>query len=328
MEAGDMTQGKREQVIVGFFVLVAGALLVGAVFALGGASGGKVKTYHAYFPFAGGIEAGTTVRYSGGPKVGRVEKIAIDPQNASRIDVTFSVNSDLPVKTDSRVKIMSMSPLSDNHVEILPGTAAANNAPDGTLLPSDAYVDLSVVLAQVQEVAPQAQVLIKSLNDRVVDLKETLARVDDLLNTQNRANLSAVLADSHGLIEEDRPQLKSTLEHLNEASGRLQPVLDDLRKTSAQANQTLDHVDALIGENRPDLRQAILELRQSLATVTSLSGRLDQTVDVNSENIDEVLDNFRDVSENLKELTDTIKARPYLLIRSSTQPEHKPGDAR
>jgi phospholipid/cholesterol/gamma-HCH transport system substrate-binding protein len=323
-----MTQTKREQVMVGLFVLVAGALLVGTVFALGGMSGRKVKIYHAFFPFAGGVEPGTMVRYSGGPKVGRVEKIVIDPQNSSRIDVTFSVDADLPVKMNSRVRIMSMTPLGDNHVEIMPGTAESVIAPTGSLLPSDPYVDLNSLLVQVQDITPQAQQLIKSLNDRVVELKVTLARVNDLMSPQNRSNLSAVLADSRGMIQENRPQLKSTLEHLNEVSGRLQPVLDDLRKTSAQANQTLDHVDAMIGENRPDLRQAVLELRQSLATVTSLTGRLDQTVDVNSENIDEVLDNLRDVTENLKELTDTIKARPYLLIRSSSQPEHKPGGAR
>ena len=71
-----------------------------------------------------------------------------------------------------------------------------------------------------------------------------------------------------------------------------------------------------------------VELRASLASVTTLTGRLNQTVDVNSENLDEVLDNLRDVTENLKEITDTIKARPYLLIRSSPPPEHKPGDSR
>jgi len=323
-----MTQAKREQAMVGLFVLVAGALLVGAVLALGRLSVRQVKTYRAYFPFAGGVEPGTTVRYSGGPKVGRVEKLEIDPKNPSRIEVNFSVDAELPVKMDSRVKIMSMTPLGDNHVEILPGTAGSAIAPSGTLLPSDAYVDLSSLMAQIQDIAPQAQQLIMTLDDRVIELKITLGRVNDLLSAQNRANLSAVLAESRGMIQENRPQLKSTLEHLNEVSGRLQPVLDDLRKTSAQAIQTLDHVDAMIGENRPDLHQAVLELRQSLATVTSLTGRLNQTVDVNSENIDEALDNLRDVTENLKELTDAIKARPYLLIRSSPQPEHKPGGAR
>ena len=323
-----MRQANREQAMVGLFVLVAGALLVGTVFALGGMSGRQVKTYHAYFPFAGGVEPGTTVRYSGGPKVGRVEKVGIDPQDPSRIEVTFSVNADSPVKMDSRVKIMSMTPLGDNHVEILPGTAGSPIAPTGTLLPSDAYVDLSSLMAKVQDITPQAQQLIKSLNDRVVELKVTLGRVNDLISAENRSNLSAVLANSREMIQENRPQLKSTLEHLNEVSGRLQPVLDDLRKTSAEANQTLEHVDAMIGENRPDLHQAILELRQSLATVTSLTGRLDQTVEVNSENIDEMLDNFQHVSENLKELTDTLKARPYLLIRSSPAREHTPGGAR
>jgi len=323
-----MTQTKREQAMVGLFVLVAGALLVATVFALGGIAGRQVKSYRAYFPFAGGIETGTEVRYSGGPKVGRVDKLGIDPQDPSRIEVTFSVDANLPVKTDSHVKIMSMSPLGDNHLEILPGTPQSAVAPTGTQLPSDAYVDLNSLMAQVQDLAPQAQELIKSLNDRVVELKVTLGRVNDLMSAQNRSNLSAILADSRGMIQESRPQVKSTLEHLNEVSGRLQPVLDDLRKTSAQANQTLDHVDAMIGEDRPDLHQAVIELRKSLTTVTSLSGRLDQTVEVNSENIDEVLDNLREVTENLKELTDTIKARPYLLIRSAPQQEHKPGDSR
>ena len=323
-----MTQAKREQVMVGLFVLVAAALLVGTVFAVGGFSARPVKTYRADFTFAGGVEPGTEVRYSGGPKVGRVDKLRIDPQDPSRIEMTFSVDADLPVKMDSRVKIMAMTPLGDNHVEVLPGTAGSADAPTGTLLPSVAYVDLNMLMAQVQAIIPQAQQLLTTLNDRGVELKVTLGRVNDLLSAENRSNLSAVLADSRGMIQENRPQLKSTLEHLNDVSGRLQPVLDDLRKTSATANQTLDHVDAMIGEDRPDIHQAVLELRQSLATVGSLTGKLDQTVDVNSENLDEALDNLRDVTENLKEITDTIKARPYLLIRSSPPPEHKPGETR
>lgn len=323
-----MTQGKREQVMVGLFVLVAAALLVVTVIAVGGISSGPVKTYHTYFAYAGGIEPGTAVRYSGGPKVGRVETMRIDPQDPTRIEMTFSVAEDLPVKMDSRVKIAALTPLADNHVELMPGTAGAAAAPSGSFLPSDAYVDLSSVIAQLQNTAPQAQQLIGNLNDRVVELKVTLGRVNDLLSDQNRANLSGALSESRGLIEEDRPELKSTLTHLDEVSVKLQPVLDDLRKTSAQANQTLDHIDGMIGENRPDLHQAVLQLRQSLTTVNSLTGQLDQSADVNSQNIDEILDNLRDVSENLKEITDTIKARPYLLIRSNPPAEHKPGEQR
>ena len=320
-----MKQSKREQAMVGIFVLIAAGLLVYTVFALGGMSSRDAKTFHAYFPFAGGVEEGTEVRYSGGPKVGRVEKVGIDPQDPSRIEITFTVRANLPVKTDSHVKIMSMTPLGDNHVEIMPGSAQAALAQPGAQLPSDSYVDLSSLMSKIQDITPDAQQLLKILNERATELKETLNRVNDVLSPQNRANISAVIADSRGMIQENRPQLKSTLKHLDEVSARLQPVLDDLRKTAAQANQAIEHVDSLIGENRPEIHQAILDLRSLLASVTTLTGRLNQTVDVNSENIDQVLENLREATENLKQFTDIIKTRPGALIRGGSPPEHKPG---
>ncbi len=316
---------KREQAIVGVFVIVVATLLVATVFALGGAFGRKTKMYHAHFPFAGGIGPGATVRYAGGPKVGRVEQLSVDPKNPALIDVSFSVQLDLPVKTSSRVKIMSMSPLGDNHLEILPGAAQAAAAPDGSLLPSDDYVDFNALTARLNDIAPKAEQLLGTLNDRAADLKETVNRVNDALSRQNRENLSATLANARGVIEENRPSLKSTMRNVNDVSAKLGPLLDDFRKTSAEANQTLTHIDAVIGENRPDVRQAVSDLRKSLSTTVDLTGRLDQTLDVNSENLDEMLDNLRHVTENLKEFTEKIKTRPYLLIRPSNPREHRPG---
>jgi phospholipid/cholesterol/gamma-HCH transport system substrate-binding protein len=318
--------GKRESVFVGLFVIVAAAVLIGMVFAISGAFGRVTKTYHAYFPFAGGIEQGATVRYAGGPKVGRVEKLSIDPKNPAQIDVVFSVQTDLPVKTDSRAKIMSMSPLGDNHLEILPGGAQTALAPPGSLLPSDAYVDFNALTAQLNDIAPQAKQLIQSLNDRSAELKVTVERVNDLLNAENRANLSATLANTRGLIEENRPQIKSTIQHLDTVSQKLEPLLQDLRNTAEVANKALDHIDEFLGENRADVHQSVIELRKSLTTITDITGRVDQTLEVNTENIDELLDNFRRVSQNLKEFTATIKKRPYTLIRATNPTEHKPGE--
>jgi phospholipid/cholesterol/gamma-HCH transport system substrate-binding protein len=317
---------QREQAAVGLFVLIASAVLIATVFAISGAFGRSTKTYHAYFPFAGGLESGSTVRYSGGPKVGHVERLRIDPQNSSRIDVIFSVQSDLPVKTDSRVKIMSISPLGDNHLEVLAGSTQAPRAPEGSLLNAEPYIDFNALATQINDIAPHAQQLLASLNDRAVELKVTVARVNDLLNPQNRANLSATLANARGMIEETRPELRSTLHHVNSVSEKLEPLLVDFRETSEQANQTLDHIDSLIGENRADIRQAVLELRRTLTNMTDVTARLDQTLDVNSENIDELLDNMRHVTENLREFTSTIKTRPYTLIRATNPREHKPGE--
>lgn len=319
-------QSKREQVFVGLFVLIAVAVLFGTVFAMSGAYGRSTTMFHTYCTFAGGLEPGATVRYAGGPKVGRVDSVQLDPQNPARLDIVFTVQSDLPVKTDSSVKIMSMSPLGDNHLEIYPGSTQAPRAASGAALPSLKYVDFNALTAQLNDLNPQVQDLLRNLNDRASEVKETIARVNDLLGPQNRANLAATIANARGMLEENRPQIKTTLHNVNAVSEKLQPLLEDFRKTSEQANQTLDHVDAMVGENRADVRQAVIELRRTLTNMTDATARLDQTLDVNSGNIDELLDNMRQVTENLKEFTATIKTRPYTLIRASNPREHKTGE--
>jgi len=317
---------KSEQALVGLFVIVAALVLIGTVFTISGAFGRSVKTFHAYFGFAGGLEPGATVRYSGGVKAGRVDNLKIDPRDPARIEVTFSVQSDLPVKTDSKAKIMSLSPLGENHLEIVPGSAQAGLAKDGTVLLSEDYLDFNALTKRINDIAPDAQQLLHTLNDRATELKVTIDRVNDLLSAQNRANLAATLASTRGMIDENRPQIKSTLKNLNTVTDKLQPLLDDFRKTTAEANKTLDHIDSLIGENRADVHQAVLELRRTLVNTTELTGSLNQTLNVNSDNIDELLDNLRQISENLREFSATIKARPYSLIRAVNPREHKPGE--
>jgi phospholipid/cholesterol/gamma-HCH transport system substrate-binding protein len=319
-------EAKREQVAVGSLVLIAAGLLVIAVFTMSGAFGGGVKTYRAYFPFAGGIEPGATVRYAGGPKAGRVEQLRIDPQDPALIEITFTVRSEFPVKTDSHVKIMSSSPLGDNHLEIFPGSSQAGDAATGSLLPAEPYLDFNALASRINEIAPQAEQLLKTLNDRSTELKTTVERINDLMSEQNRANLSAALSNTSGLLQENRPQIQATLRHIRDASQRLGPLLENLNKTSEQANRSLDHIDAMLGENRSDLRQSVAELRKLLLSVNELTGRIDQTMDVNSENIDDVIENLNHITENLKEFTDTIKGRPDSLIRTGNPREHQPGD--
>lgn len=319
-------ESRREQAFVGLFVLIAGALLLGTVLVLGGLFGRVGNSYRAYFPFAGGLEPGASVRYAGGPKVGRVEKLRLDPENPARIEITFSVRSGLPVKTDSHVKIMALSLLGDNHLEILPGSESAELATAGATLPSDPYVDLSSLTGKLNELAPQVQQLLGALNDSAAALKVTVDRINDLISDANRANLAGTLEGARAMIEENREPVKSAVQNLNSTSRRLEGLLEDLRGNSLQVKSTLDHVDSLIGDNQADVRQAVIDLRKSLTSVSELTGRLDHTLDVNSENIDDLLENLSHVSRNLEDFTRTIKARPYTLIRSSSPREHVPGE--
>jgi len=319
-------EAKREQVFVGLFVVIAAALLIVTVFSLSGAFAGAATRYHAKFHNAAGLDRGTAVRYEGGPKIGRVESVKIDPKDPTMMDMEFSVKEGVPIKTDSRVSILSFSPLGDNHLEVRAGSQSAPRAPNGAVLPADQYVGFNELTEQINKVIPKAQELMTNLNERVKELRVTIDRVNDLLNDDNRANISASLSDLRGMLKEDRPLVKSTLTNVNGASAKISPLIDDLKKTTAQADETLKKLDAMLGENREDIRASVKKLRESLNNLSSITRRIDQTLDVNTETIDELLENLRDVSENLREFTDIIKTNPSTLIHSSSPREHKPGE--
>ena len=319
-------EARREQAFVGLFVIIAAALLMLTVFALTGAFATAPRTFHAKFHNTAGLDAGATVRFQGGPKVGRVEKLKIDPTDPSLMDMAFSVSNDVPVKTDSHVAILSFSPLGDNHLELRAGSPSAPFAPNGSQLPSDPYVGFNDLTVQINKMAPQAQELMANLNERVTQLKITVDRVNDLLNDKNRENVSESLAHLNGMLAEDRPQIKNTLKNVNAASEKIGPLLDQIHKTVEQADGTLKKVDGMITDNREDVRASVIKLRESLQHVSNVTSQMEQLLDDNSFNIEQILNNMRIVSQNLKEFTDTIKTRPSALLNSGKLRDHVPGE--
>ncbi|HEV3277491.1 MAG TPA: MlaD family protein [Terriglobia bacterium] len=316
---------RSEQVWVGLFVLVATALLIGTVLAVTGTFSRGNVPHRAYFKFAGGLEQGGAVRF-GGMKAGSVQKVHVDPDDPTRIEVDFNVGQDIPLKTDSVAKISSLSPLGDNYVELTEGSRQAAAAAPGSEVKSAESMSFSDLGDMASELQPMVRQVLENLNQRLDQLQVTLNRTNDLLNDRNRANISASLGNVNAMLAEDRPKVSATLSNVQSASAQLNPLLDDLKKTMAQANDALGHVDAVVLENRQDLRSAVTELRQTLGTASSVVDQLDRTLDYNADNIDATLENIRVTTQHLRDLTEALKRRPYTLIRAVSPAERKPGE--
>ena len=315
---------RREQVWVGLFVLVAAAVLIATVLSVAGSFSRSNIQHRAYFRFAGGLEPGAAVRF-GGMKAGSVQSVRVDPEDSTRIVVEFGVSREIPVKTDSVAKITSLGPLGDNYLELTTGTREANIAAPGSVVKSTETVTFNDLSDMVGGLQPVAQAALQKLNQRLDELQTTVSRANDLLSDRNRANLSATLGNVNSMLSEDRPKLSMTLSNVQTASARLTPLLDDLKKTMKQANDTLGHVDGVVLENRKDLRESLTELQQTLLTASSVMDHLDRTLDYNTDSIDQTLENMRVTTKNLKELTATLKRRPYTLIRADNPRERNPG---
>jgi len=335
----------RERTLVGLFVLIAGGLLFGTMLVVSGGMGTSTVSHRAYFKFAGGVQPGAPVRY-GGLTVGKVERVRIDPGNSTRIEIQLAVDRDAPVKTDSVAKISALGPLTDNYIEVSTGTQGAALAPPGSVLPSAEAFGLPQLGDAAQALMPDVQKALATLNHNLDDLQVTIARANDLLNDRNRAsigsslnNIDRLVADArpkvteslnnlNGLLDDARPKVSTTLTNVRELTAKLSPLLDDVKTTTARANDTLAHVDSTLVDNRPDIRASVIGLRDTLTKSTALLDQLNQTLDQNSANIDELLDNIRMSTENLRSLTETLKQAPASLIRGMKVTERKPGDVR
>ncbi|HYR44815.1 MAG TPA: MlaD family protein [Terriglobia bacterium] len=334
----------RERVFVGVFVLIAAALLSVTVLALRGGFRGSGVTYRAFFTFVGGLEPGTPVRY-GGLKVGRVERVRVDPQDSTRIEVEFVVSRDTPLKTDSVAKITSLGLLSDNYVELSVGTNRSELARPGATLRSVEPFGIPQIGESVQSLVPQIEVALQKLNQNLDGLQITIARANDLLNDGNRSNirqalertndllndrnrssLSASLDSVNQMIADARPKVDASLTNFKEATVRMAPLLDDIRKTTGAANEMLAHLDSVLIDNRADLKASVLGLRDALAKSTTVINKLEGIMDQNTANVDEMLENIRLSSENIRSLTDSVKRNPASLIRGVNVKERKPGE--
>lgn len=314
----------REQVWVGLFVLIATGLLVVSVLSVTGTFSRGNTPHRSYFKFAGGMQPGAAVLY-GGMKAGSVQAVRVDPNDSTRIEVDFNVARDIPLRTDSVAKITSLSPLGDNILALTTGTREAALAAPGSVIKSAETLTFADLTDMAGSLEPLVQQSLVKLNERLDELQVTVARANDLLNDQNRAQIGRALDNVNSMLAEDRPKISKTLDNVETASTRLTPVLDDLKKTMAEANDTLGHIDSVVLENRADLRASVAELRQTLVTASAVVDELDRTLTYNSDNIDQTLENVRVTTQQLRELTETLKRRPYTLIRAYKPAERQPG---
>jgi phospholipid/cholesterol/gamma-HCH transport system substrate-binding protein len=335
----------RERTLVGLFVLIAGGLLLGTMIVLTGGLSGATVVYRAYFKFAGGVQPGAPVRY-GGMTVGKVQRVRVDPGNSTRIEIDLVVNRDAPLKTDSVAKISTLGPLTDNYIEVSTGSEQAALAPAGSTLLSAEAFGLPQLGDAAQAMLPDVQKALQKLNQNLDGLQVTLARANDLLNDRNRANIGSSLnnlehmvaevrpkaTDSldnlNGLLTDARPKVSTSLSNVQSLTAKLEPLLDDLKTTTVRANDTLGHVDSTLLENRPDIRASVTGLREAVMKSTTLLNELNQTLDQNSTNIDDLLNNVRMTTENLRTLTETLMHSPASLIRGIKLPDRKPGEVR
>lgn len=133
-------------------VMGAVVLMVAAGFTVFAYNSSNVKPVQGYslqakFQAVDGLSTGSDVRI-GGIKVGRVDRMMLDPQTYQAL-VTFQIQDGTPVPADSTASVVSDGLLGGKYVAIEPGADDALLEPDGMIRYTQSSVNIETLIGKM-----------------------------------------------------------------------------------------------------------------------------------------------------------------------------------
>lgn len=286
---------RANYLLVGTFVL---ALTVGLVVFVVWLAKFEFDTVYARYDirFTGsvtGLQTGSPVRYSG-VRVGEVIDIRLDPDRPEEVLVTIEVDAQTPIRSDT-VATLEIEGLTGGLYVLLSGTTLA--AAPLEAKPGERRPVIKAEASTLQQVIEGAPELVQK-----IDL--LLARSNDLLSGENRAHISATLANldvfTTTLVEniDEMTALmrdaSGAMTNLRGATAALEDLANQLKGDSrvllARVNATLDaietmaqQVDSSVVGLSGDTRGLIGDLRGTAKSLSAMSQELQAMIAENRE---------------------------------------------
>ncbi|SEO50110.1 MlaD family protein [Aquisalimonas asiatica] len=276
--------------IVGLFVVVLGVALLAAGLWLAGdftRDDGNRFLVKPTEPMTG-LGTNSTVKYQG-IDVGRVRELGIDSQGNVR--VLISVDPDVPVRANTRVRLGSQGLTGLGHLELVPGSADAGPAladeyaypvlPNAPSLRTRLETAVEDGLASIDRVGRQLEVLLS--DDNLRTLQSTMDHVETISGTlaANSEQLTATLAETEALLRDTRAVLSGapetmaridrTLETFDETARRFGDTAERLGDTGERGELALQRLDR---ETLPQLNQLLLDVQGLTGTYERLGTEL------------------------------------------------------
>jgi phospholipid/cholesterol/gamma-HCH transport system substrate-binding protein len=297
---------------VGAFVVICAVLLTATVYYVSYVrfKGARVP-FRTYLRDAVGIEPGTQVLF-GGITVGKVTSVKPDEADPTRIKISLDVTQGTPLNAKSVAEVGSVSLMSDPVLAISTGSNAAPRLQPGAVIPSQETVSLDELQRKVATLADAAQVTLVSvqsdLNNLTGDARQLLANLNDATGERNRKHLSGILANTDTMVAQLSPQV-------DQISEQVLKLTKDANSVIAKLGPTVDNVNGTITAIREPAQADLVELQKTLEETRGLVNDLQVLVRTNSQNTTYTMENLRMATDNLNDLTESVKERPWSMVR-------------
>ena len=302
------TEAKVGAFVLGCFAILAFTL----IFLINAQFGRDTVPYRTYLHYAGGLEPGASVLF-GGINVGTVKAVQPWAADPTKIEILFDVKKNAPLNEKSVAKLGLVSVMSAPSLSITTGSNGAKRLAPGSAIPSQESASLDEIAGKIAGVADNADGLITQVRGELEgitgDARILLANLNTVTGKPNQQEIHAILDNVNGMLATERPKIDR--------------LTDQLSTLAEHADTTVQNVNGTVTDTREPLRNDLAELQATLQQARSLLSDLQVVVRANDYKIDDTIDNLRIATDNLDQLTDSLKQRPWSLVRIRQQKERK-----
>jgi len=278
--------------------------------------------FKTYFRFAGGLAPGASVLF-GGIKAGQVDDVRSSPEDPTRIQVTFNVKADTPLNENSKARSGTVTVMGTPALLITTGTNDARRLDPGEAVRSEEPVGLDEVAKRATAAADAATALMANLSRELPaltgDIRTVLGNANEITGPSNQKRIASILSEFEGMLNRESPkiaritdEMSTLVQHADSLVYSAKPIPANINDAVTKANDLLAEVREPLVKDLADLNTVIQQAHDTLAGVQSVLGE-------NRQDVAETVQNLRDASENVRALTESLKQRPWNLVRT-TQP--------
>jgi phospholipid/cholesterol/gamma-HCH transport system substrate-binding protein len=290
---------------VGAFVLACFSLLAFTIIYLMHAQfSGETVPYRTYLRYAGGLESGADVLF-GGINVGKVTAVRPWTSDPTKIEILVEIKQGTPLNEKSVAKLGLVSIMNSAALSITTGSNDAKQLLPGSAIPSQEAASLDEIAGKMAAVADSANALITQAQGELDgisgDARNLLANLNTMTGPPTQKKIQAVLDHVNGILATEGPKIDR--------------LSDQLSALSQHADDTIQNVNGTVTDVREPVRKDLAELQNTLQQAKQLLSDMQIMVRANDYKIDDTVENLRVATDNLDQLTDSLKQRPWSLIR-------------
>jgi ABC-type transporter Mla subunit MlaD len=203
---------------------------------------------------------------------------------------------------------------------ITTGSNEAGRLSAGAVVPSAEPVNLEELEARVSNLAESADSLLVEVRRDIPaltgDARTLLANLNQMTGAQNQKRVEQTLANLNNLLERESPKIAQITDQISELAKHADSVVGSVEPVMKHVDHAVVNVDHTVDAIREPLTKDLTELGNTLQAAQTVLGNVQGVVSSNQDDIGETVRNLRSASENVRALSESLKQRPWNLIRT------------